>query len=53
MIFTVCIPPTPPTTSDKVQVDTCRSFSDFNHMEQWLKEKGIYMGKLPCTAWKS
>ena len=51
MIITACYEPAPTATKTE-QVEQCHTFSDLEHFQQWLKERGIQMGKLPCTAWK-
>jgi hypothetical protein len=40
MIITACYQPAPTATKTE-QVEQCHSFSDLEHFQQWLKEKGF------------
>jgi len=45
MILTVCLPPPPAAVLAEVRVPSCRTFSDLQHLQEWLKEHQI---TLPC-----
>jgi hypothetical protein len=45
MILTACLPPPPAAVLAEVRVPNCRTFSDLQHLQEWLKEHQITM---PC-----